>query len=104
MQDGVNMAKKKKPLKLNRGILKDRADFDVNDFNLPRTLAAVPKAVAQQNAMAFDAIKPQLEGFLEDGMKHSLRRKGFLHQSHSQSTVMHLRFCFRMASFALRRT
>lgn len=79
MQDGVNMAKKKKPLKLNRGIIKDRADFNVNDFNLPRTLAAVPKAVAQQNAMAFDAIKPQLEGFLEDGMKHSLQAMGVLH-------------------------
>ena len=74
------MGKKKKTLKLNSGIVADSPNFvDVDKFNLPKTLAHVPEAVRTQNDMAFDSIRPQLEGFLSDGWQHTMKAMGILH-------------------------
>ena len=74
------MSKKKKPIKFNSGIATDKDVFvDVNKFNLPKTLANVPDSVRKQNNMAFDSIKPQLEGFLTDGWQHTMKAMGILH-------------------------
>lgn len=74
------MGKKKKTLKLNSGIVADSPNYvDVDKFNLPKTLANVPEAIRTQNDMAFDSIKPQLEGFLSDGWQHTMKAMGILH-------------------------
>lgn len=74
------MGKKKKTLKLNSGIVADSPNYvDVDKFNLPKTLANVPEAIRTQNNMAFDSIKPQLEGFLSDGWQHTMKAMGILH-------------------------
>ena len=74
------MGKKKKPIKFNSGIVDDSPNFvDIDKFNLPKTLAHVPEAVRTQNNMAFDSIRPQLEGFLSDGWQHTMKAMGILH-------------------------
>ena len=74
------MGKKKKTLKLNSGIVADSPNYvDVDKFNLPKTLANVPEAIRTQNNMAFDSIRPQLEGFLSDGWQHTMKAMGVLH-------------------------
>lgn len=74
------MGKKKKALKLNSSIVADSPSYvDVSRFNLPKTLANVPEAIRTQNDMAFDSIKPQLEGFLSDGWQHTMKAMGILH-------------------------
>ena len=74
------MGKKKKTLKLNSGIVADSPNYvDVDKFNLPKTLANVPEAIRTQNNMAFDSIRPQLEGFLSDGWQHTMKAMGILH-------------------------
>ena len=74
------MGKKKKTLKLKSGIVADSPNYvDVDKFNLPKTLANVPEAIRTQNNMAFDSIRPQLEGFLSDGWQHTMKAMGVLH-------------------------
>lgn len=77
------MSKKRKPIKVNSGIVHDNQSFDVNRFNLPRTLGNPPKNIVEQNNLAFDAIKPQLEGYLNDSWSHSLKAMGTLKCSDS---------------------
>ena len=72
------MSKKKKALKMN--IATDSASFvDVEKYNLPQTLGNVPKSVQAVNDSAFNAIKPQLESFVADGWKHTMKAMGILH-------------------------
>ena len=72
------MSKKKKALKMN--IATDSASFvDVEKYNLPQTLGNVPKSVQKINDSAFNAIKPQLETFVADGWKHTMKAMGILH-------------------------
>ena len=72
------MSKKKKSLKMN--IATDSASFvDVEKYNLPQTLGNVPKSVQAVNDSAFNAIKPQLESFVADGWKHTMKAMGILH-------------------------
>ena len=72
------MSKKKKALKMN--IATDSASFvDVEKYNLPQTLGNVPKSVQEINDSAFNAIKPQLESFVADGWKHTMKAMGILH-------------------------
>ena len=72
------MSKKKKALKMN--IATDSASFvDVEKYNLPQTLGNVPKSVQAINDSAFNAIKPQLESFVADGWKHTMKAMGILH-------------------------
>lgn len=72
------MGKKKKALKMN--IATDSASFvDVEKYNLPQTLGNVPKSVQAINDSAFNAIKPQLESFVADGWKHTMKAMGILH-------------------------
>lgn len=72
------MSKKKKSLKMN--IATDSASFvDVEKYNLPQTLGNVPKSVQAVNDSAFNAIKPQLETFVADGWKHTMKAMGILH-------------------------
>lgn len=72
------MGKKKKSLKMN--IATDSASFvDVEKYNLPQTLGNVPKSVQAVNDSAFNAIKPQLESFVADGWKHTMKAMGILH-------------------------
>lgn len=72
------MSKKKKSLKMN--IATDSASFvDIEKYNLPQTLGNVPKSVQKINDSAFNAIKPQLESFVADGWKHTMKAMGILH-------------------------
>lgn len=72
------MSKKKKSLKMN--IATDSASFvDVEKYNLPQTLGNAPKSVQAVNDSAFNAIKPQLESFVADGWKHTMKAMGILH-------------------------
>ena len=72
------MSKKKKALKMN--IATDSASFvDIEKYNLPQTLGNVPKSVQEINDSAFNAIKPQLESFVADGWKHTMKAMGILH-------------------------
>ena len=72
------MSKKKKSLKMN--IATDSASFvDIEKYNLPQTLGNVPKSVQAVNDSAFNAIKPQLETFVADGWKHTMKAMGILH-------------------------
>ena len=72
------MSKKKKSLKMN--IATDSASFvDIEKYNLPQTLGNVPKSVQEINDSAFNAIKPQLESFVADGWKHTMKAMGILH-------------------------
>ena len=72
------MSKKKKALKMN--IATDSASFvDIEKYNLPQTLGNVPKSVQAVNDSAFNAIKPQLETFVADGWKHTMKAMGILH-------------------------
>lgn len=72
------MSKKKKSLKMN--IATDSASFvDIEKYNLPQTLGNVPKSVQAVNDSAFNAIKPQLESFVADGWKHTMKAMGILH-------------------------
>lgn len=74
------MAKKKKALKVNSNVVNDSENFvEVDRFNLPKTLANVPDSVKKQNNLAFDSIKPQLEGFLTDAWTHTAKSLGVLH-------------------------
>ena len=72
------MGKKKKALKMN--IATDSASFvDIEKYNLPQTLGNAPKSVQAVNDSAFNAIKPQLESFVADGWKHTMKAMGILH-------------------------
>lgn len=61
-------------------IATDSASFvDIEKYNLPQTLGNVPKSVQKINDSAFNAIKPQLESFVADGWKHTMKAMGILH-------------------------
>ena len=61
-------------------IATDSASFvDIEKYNLPQTLGNVPKSVQEINDSAFNAIKPQLETFVADGWKHTMKAMGILH-------------------------
>ena len=57
---------KRKDLKINPNLISDNNGFDINKFNLPRTLGNPPASVQKINDSAFNAIKPQLESMVHD--------------------------------------
>ena len=74
------MGKKKKKIAVNQNLIHDNSLYlDVDKYRLPQTLGNAPKMARQANDKAFEAIRPQLDTLIEDGILcHSLKSLGVL--------------------------
>lgn len=75
------MGKKKKKLQINNSVVSPAPSvaIDVDRYSLPQTLGNPSKQARIANDKAFEIIRPQLEGFLNDApISHTLKTMGIL--------------------------